>query len=97
MQNNFLKRHQKHLKKFAFYLFIVVYFITLLYLCNRQYIWEDEAYSLNTTSHNLFEVVKFSYNFEGQPPFYFLLLAVWRKINSSIFFARLLSVILIAI
>lgn len=57
-----------------------------------MYIWEDESYSLHTSSHSLAEVIKLSYNFEGQPPFYFALLSIWRLLNSSIFFARLLSV-----
>jgi len=61
-----------------------------------MYIWEDESYSLHTSSHNLAEVIKLSNNFEGQPPFYFALLSIWRLLNSSIFFARLLSVVFIA-
>ena len=60
-----------------------------------MYIWEDEAYSLHTSSHNLAEVVRLSYNFEGQPAFYFVLLSIWRLINPSIFFARLLSIVFI--
>lgn len=60
-------------------------------------IWEDEAYSLNTTSHNLKEVIYESYHFEGQPPVYFVLLAIWRLINPGIFFARLLSIIFVGL
>ncbi len=78
-----------------YFLFLVVYFLILVYLANKIYIWEDESYSLHTSSHNLYEVIKLSYNFEGQPPFYFALLSIWRLIDSSIFFARLLSVIFI--
>jgi hypothetical protein len=73
-------------------LFLVTYFIILIYLANRLYIWEDEGYSLHTSSHNLKEVIRLSYNFEGQPPFYFVLLSIWRNINASVFFARLLSI-----
>lgn len=78
-----------------FILFLVIYFIVLIYLADKVYIWEDESYSLHTSSHNLSEVIRLSYNFEGQPPFYFALLSLWRLINSSIFFARLLSVVFI--
>ena len=77
-------------------LFLLAYFILLVYLANKMYIWEDESYSLHTSSHNLAEVIKLSNNFEGQPPFYFALLSIWRLLNSSIFFARLLSVVFIA-
>ncbi len=73
-------------------LFLVTYFIILIYLANRLYIWEDEGYSLHTSAHNLKEVIRLSYNFEGQPPFYFVLLSLWRNINASIFFARLMSI-----
>ena len=77
-------------------LFLLAYFILLVYLANKMYIWEDESYSLNTSSHNLAEVIKLSYDFEGQTPFYFAILSIWRLLNSSIFFARLLSVVFIA-
>lgn len=80
---------------FYYFLFLVIYFLFLLYLANKVYIWEDESYSLHTSSHNLYEVITLSYNFEGQPPFYFALLSIWRLIDSSIFFARLLSVVFI--
>jgi uncharacterized membrane protein len=53
----------------------------------------DEAFSLNTTGNNLLKVINLSYYFEGQPPFYFIILTFWRKINDGVFFARLLSVI----
>lgn len=65
----------------------------MLFLCNKLIIWEDEAYSLNTSFNNLYRVINLSYNFEGQPPLYFLILSLWRKINDGIFFSRLLSLI----
>ncbi|MCI4667834.1 MAG: hypothetical protein MRZ79_06710 [Bacteroidia bacterium] len=53
----------------------------------------DEGYSLNTTSKNLtYAWDKALYN-ELQPPLYFLLLTVWRKISTSLIFARLFSLI----
>jgi len=91
-----MKTKTKSPTNLYFIFFLLIYFVVLTYLAGRIYIWEDESYSLNTSSHNLAEVLKLSYNFEGQPPFYFVLLALWRLINSSIFFARMLSVVFIA-
>ena len=78
---------------YLFYLFILLYVFFLLFLCNKLNIWEDETYSLNTSANSLSKVISLSYHFEEQPPFYFVLLTLWRKINDGIFFARLLSVI----
>ncbi len=80
-----------------FFGFIVIYGVLLIVLSLKLNIWEDESYSLNTSSTSLSKVISQSYNFEGQPPFYFLLLAMWRHINSGIFFARLLSVVFIGL
>ena len=80
-------------KSLLFYSFLIAYSAMLLFLAIRLNIWEDEAYSLHTTSHPLGRVVTQSYRFEGQPPCYFLILALWRKINHGIIFARLLSVL----
>lgn len=82
-------------KNLIFYGFIMIYSVFLIFLAYELNIWEDEAYSLHTTSNNLSTVISQSYNFEGQPPCYFLILAIWRHINSGIFFARLLSLIFI--
>ena len=82
-------------KKIIFWAFIIVYSAVLIFLANKLNIWEDEAYSLHTTAGNLNFVIKQSYNFEDQPPFYFLILALWRQLNSGILFARFLSLIFI--
>lgn len=74
-----------------FYSFII---ISLAYLYN---IWEDEAFSLRTSSFDLKSVIKLSYDFEGQPPVYFIVLSIWRLINPSVFFARILSLIFIGL
>lgn len=84
-------------KQLPFYIFLFFYGISLIFLAYKLNIWEDESYSLHTSSNNLADVVRQSYNFEGQPPLYFLLLSIWRYINSGIFFARLLSVIFIGL
>src|ERR1035437_10065572 len=82
-------------RNLIFYGFIIVYSISLIFLSFKLNISIDEAYSLHTTSNNLATVIKQAYDFEGQPPFYFLLLAIWRHVNSGIFFARLLSLVFI--
>jgi hypothetical protein len=80
-------------KNFIFSVFLLAYIIFIIYLCINLNVWIDEIYTLNTTSYSVSGVIKQSYYFEGQPPLYFLLLSFWRTINSSIFFARLFSLI----
>ena len=81
----------------AFNLFIILYSIVLIFLAYYVNIWEDEAYTLNTTSNNLSGVISESYRFEGQPPAYFVLLSFWRLIHPGIFTARLFSVLCIGL
>lgn len=76
-----------------FYCFLCFYITLMLFLCQKLIIEEDEAYSLTTTSYSFSKIIHLSYFFEGQPPIYFLLLSLWRNINDSIFFARLLSIL----
>lgn len=75
-----------------FFLFLLSYFILLTFLTFNVNLSEDETYTLNTTSGNFSRVITQSYNFEGQPPGYFILLRFWRYINYSVFFAKLFSV-----
>lgn len=84
-------------QEIIFFAFLVLYAFFTIYLGYIINIWEDEAYSLNTTSLSLKDVVFESYNFEGQPPVYFLLLTLWRLLNPGIFFARLFSIIFIGL
>ncbi len=60
-------------------------------------IWIDEAFSLHTTGKGFGYALHQALNFELQAPLYFLLLNLWRKIFSSIFFARLFSVVCVAL
>jgi hypothetical protein len=76
-----------------FYIFLIIYSSFMLFLSQKLGIWQDEAYSLSTTSNSLKQVINLSYRFEGQPPVYFIVLALWRKINDGIFFARLISLL----
>jgi hypothetical protein len=83
-------------KNLIFYTFLAGYAAFIIYLCSHLNIWVDEVYTLDTTSYNLKGVIKQSYDFEAQPPFYFVLLSLWRTINSSVFFARLFSAVSVA-
>jgi len=87
--------YNSQVKKKLFYAFLFFYTGVMLWLCNQLNIWMDEAYTLDTTSakYNLSLVIKQSYYFESQPPVYFIILSLWRKINDGVFFARLFSVI----
>jgi hypothetical protein len=66
-----------------------------VFLSYKLNIWVDEAYTLNTTGQSLGYALEQSIQFESQAPLYFLTLNIWRKINDSILFARLFSVICI--
>lgn len=79
----------------AFFLFIIVYVIFIVYLGNTVVLWQDEACSLHTATNPFFKVINLSYYFEGQPPVYFLLLSIWLKFLNGIWFARLLSLIFV--
>lgn len=60
-------------------------------------IWFDEAYTLNTSEGSLEYAIHQAIYFEEQAPLYFVLVTLWRKLNASIFFARLFSVLCISI
>ncbi len=91
--HKFYKRIELQKSDYFFYAFLIIYTTLLLFLCSKLSIWVDEAFSLNTTGNGLYNVAKFSYYTEGQPPGYYIILALWRTLNNGIFFARLLSVI----
>lgn len=84
-------------KNMAFGLFLFVYAALIIWLCYYMNIWVDEVYTLDTTSYSLKGVISQSYNFEGQPPAFFVLLSLWRKVDNGIFFARLFSVAAIGV
>ena len=81
----------------VFWFFLLVYAAFIIYLCRVLNIWIDEVYTMDTTSYSLRGVISQSYNFEGQPPAFFVFLSLWRTINSDLFFARLFSVACIGI
>ncbi len=59
-------------------------------------IWFDEAYALDTSSKDLGYAIHQAIHFEEQAPLYFILLNIWRSFNSSIFFARLFSILCVS-
>ena len=70
-----------------------LYLAVALPLAARLDIWIDEAYTLETTGRGLRHAFHQALFFEGQPPLYFLLLALWRTLDGGVLFARLFSVI----
>ncbi|HLI96049.1 MAG TPA: glycosyltransferase family 39 protein [Candidatus Baltobacteraceae bacterium] len=56
-------------------------------------IWQDEAYTLHTTSQGVAFAFAQSLSFEQNAPLYFVLLTLWRHVSESIFFLRLFSVL----
>jgi hypothetical protein len=64
--------------------------LPLAYFLN---VWSDEASTLETTNHGLFFAFETVFKVEKQSPLYFLLLSLWRNIDTSVFFARIFSII----
>jgi len=77
-------------------MFILVSLMVSLFLVVRLPIWVDEAYSLGTTRAGVLTALRRAIYFELQAPFYFVVLALWRQINSSVLFSRLLSLFSVA-
>jgi Dolichyl-phosphate-mannose-protein mannosyltransferase len=80
-------------KKIFFTFFIIIYTVALFYLCWNINVETDELFTLDTTSKDISYAFKQSYYLEGQPPVYFILIALWRKISQDIFFVRLFSIL----
>jgi hypothetical protein len=59
-------------------------------------VWQDETYSLQTTSGGLGRSFHQAIYFEAQAPLYFCVLWAWRAVNHSPFEARLLSIVFVA-
>lgn len=60
-------------------------------------IWVDEAYTMNTISGSLGNAIHKAMTFEMQPPLYFLLMNLWGKLGSSVFFLRAFSIICVGL
>lgn len=59
-------------------------------------IWQDEAYTLHTTSGDMAYAFSQAVGFEQNAPLYFLIVTALRHVNDSLFFIRLFSVLCIA-
>jgi uncharacterized membrane protein len=57
----------------------------------------DEGYTLQTTGAGVRYAWTQAIHFELQPPLFFVLLSIWRKLDHSILFARFFSVLCIAV
>ncbi|MGA8098444.1 MAG: glycosyltransferase family 39 protein, partial [Candidatus Cybelea sp.] len=68
--------------------------LPLAYILN---LWQDEAYTLQTTGHGLAYAFHQALAFEQNAPLYFVFLAALRHLGTSIFFLRLPSVLCIAV
>jgi hypothetical protein len=55
--------------------------------------WTDEEYTLATTAHGPAYAFTHALDFELQAPLYFVLEAIWREANASLFWARLPSLV----
>ncbi len=75
--------------------FLIIFFhclitIPLAYFLNTHY---DEACSLMDTGGTIYHTIKRTINIELQAPLYYLILNLWRKLDNSFFFSRLLSIL----
>jgi hypothetical protein len=74
-------------------LLLALFFAGLAPLLLSLNVWQDETYSLRTTSGDFARAWHSALIFEGLPPFYPLLLDAWRRLDRSVEFARLLSLL----
>jgi 4-amino-4-deoxy-L-arabinose transferase-like glycosyltransferase len=74
----------------AIFSLFVLLTVTLAFHLN---VWQDEAYSLHTTSKGLANALHQGIYYEAQAPLYFGILDLWRSVNGSVLFARLLSIL----
>ncbi len=54
-------------------------------------IWQDEAYTLQTTSNGVAYAFHQALSFEQNAPLYFVLISLWRSLGDGIFYLRLFS------
>lgn len=74
-----------------------VFIIVELVIGLNVFIWLDEAFTLNSTAWGASEAVSRAVIFEGQPPVYFFLLSLWRIVDDSYQFARIFSIVAVAV
>lgn len=70
-----------------------VYLAAGLWAATSFATWTDEEYSLATTAHGVGYALARAVSYELQAPLYFGILAAWREIDQSVWFARLFSLL----
>lgn len=94
LKESFSKYISKTLWGAHFYVFaIILHLLISLPLACILNIWMDEASTLYTTQNGFLNAFQNAIADEKQAPLYFELLNLWRDINHSVIFARMLSVI----
>jgi hypothetical protein len=58
-------------------------------------IWQDEAYTMHTTSRSLHYAFTQAVGFEQNAPLYFVTVDLWRHLDGSLFFGRFFSILCI--
>ena len=71
----------------------LIYFAVLALASSALGTWTDEEYTLATTANGFAYGWHRAIDVELQAPLYFAVLAVWRELNASVWFARLFSVL----
>lgn len=72
---------------------LVLHFAIVVWLCASLNVWIDESYAMHTTSRDLDYAITQSIGFEEHPPFYFVVLWLWRAIDESVLWGRMLSAV----
>lgn len=75
---------------------IIICFLHLIIVLPLAYFLNvniDEASTLYVTENSILATLQNPFVIEKQSPFYFLILNLWQTLNSSIFFARLFSIV----
>ena len=72
---------------------VVFQFVAMTALAAFLGTWQDEEYTLATTAHGVGYAVHRAISYELQAPLYFGALAALRTFDSSVFFARMFSVV----
>lgn len=75
------------------WLAILIHLAIALPLAWTLNVWLDEAWTMRTTANGLAQAFRDAVWEERQAPVYFLILAVWRSANDSLFWARAFSVV----
>ena len=79
------------------YLIILLNISITIFLSWKLNVWIDEVFTLQAVNQDMIHTIQRAFYFEKQPPFYYILLNLWYRLNGTVLFARLLSVVAIAL